>query len=334
VAELTAARRGHDRVEMDRVGAELALAAAHGIRLVTPEDEEWPHTAVASMAAAAALGMADVAPPHALWVRGATRLDEACERAVGMVGARAATPYGAWAGSDLAHGLAGRGWTVVSGSGHGIDSACHRGALAAGGVTMVVAAGGLARPYPEGNAALFDRVADSGLLVSEWPPDAPPQRRRFLLRGRLIAGLSAGTVVVEAGACSSALVTARRARDYGRPVMAVPGPVGSALSVGTHDLIRDGRAALVASVEHVTELVDATGQDTQATAARFGQIPRERLSATAQQVLDRFPRGVVTADQIAIASGVALVDVLRSLPILELHRFIPPATDGWCLTER
>jgi DNA processing protein len=90
-----------------------------------------------------------------LWVRGAARLDEACGAAVGMVGARAATSYGAWAGSDFAHGLAGRGWTVVSGGGHGIDAACHRGALAAGGVTMVVAAGGLARPYPAGNAGLF-----------------------------------------------------------------------------------------------------------------------------------------------------------------------------------
>jgi DNA processing protein len=327
VATLAAARVGQDRVEAD-----LALAAAHGIRLVLPEDDEWPDEALAPMEMAAAFGKADLAPPQVLWVRGAARLDEVTGRAVGMVGAREATSYGTWAGGDLAQGLAGRGWTVVSGGALGIDTACHRGALAAGGATVVVTAGGLCKPYPASNETLFDRIADSGLLVSEWPPDAPPQRHRFLIRNRLIAGLSAGTVVVEAGARSGARVTARCAYEYGQPVMAVPGPIGSALSVGTHDLIRDQRAVLVASVEHVLEMVGAIGADL-APVPRAEPTRRDRLSPTAQRVLDGLPPfDTVSADQIALAAGVPLIDVLRNVSVLELHGFIEPAPSGWRLT--
>jgi DNA processing protein len=245
----------------DQVDADLGMAARRGIRVVTPEDDEWPHEASARMAMATERTNRDLAPPQVLWVRGSARLDEVCRQAVGIVGARNATAYGTWVGSDLAQGLARHGWTVVSGGALGTDAACHRGALAAGGTTVVVAAGGLCRLYPASNHALFDRVTDSGLLVSEWPPDAPPQRHRFLVRNRLIAGLSVGTVVVEAAARSGARVTARCAGEYGLPVMAVPGPIGSALSVGTHSLIRGRQAVLVTSVEQVLEMVGAIGDD-------------------------------------------------------------------------
>jgi DNA processing protein len=320
------------RVAEDRVEADLGLAAARGIRLVMPEDDEWPDEALGPMELAAAHGKPDLAPPQVLWVRGSARLDEVCRRAVGMVGARTATSYGMWVGSDFAQGLARRGWAVVSGGALGIDTACHRGALAAGGATVVVCAGGLCQPYPASNHVLFDRVANGGLLVSEWPPDAPPQRHRFLIRNRLIAGLSAGTVVVEAGARSGARVTARCAGEYGLPVMAVPGPVGSALSVGTHELIRDQQAVLVASVEQVLEMVGAIGADL-APAARVEPSRRDRLSPIARRVLDGFPAfDTAAADEVAVAAGIPLVDVLRTVGVLELHGFIEPTPSGWRLT--
>jgi DNA processing protein len=327
VAKLAAARRDEDRVEVD-----LALAAARGIRLVTPEDDEWPDLALAPMEAAAARGKPDLAPPQALWVRGPARLDQVTRQAVGMVGSRNATSYGTWAGSDMAQGLARHGWTVVSGGAHGIDTACHRGALSAGGVTVVVCAGGLCQPYPSSNVTLFERVAASGLMVSEWPPDAPPQRHRFLIRNRLIAGMSAGTVVVEAGARSGAAVTARCVYDYDLQLMAVPGPIGSTLSVGTHEMIREQRATLVTSVEQVLEVVGAIGEHL-LPPPRADSTRRDELSPMAQRVLDGFPaRDSASADHISVAAGVDVIDVLRCVGVLELHGFIEPCSGGWRLT--
>jgi DNA processing protein len=149
--------------------------------------------------------------------------------------------------ADLAYGLSGHGFDIVSGGAYGIDAAAHRAALAAGGSTVIVSAGGLDRPYPSGNAQLFERAADNGLLISESPPGSAPHRQRFLTRNRLIAALSTGVVVVEAARRSGALNTAGHCRLLGRPLMVVPGPVTSAMSAGCHDLLRDehGYAVLV-----------------------------------------------------------------------------------------
>src|SRR4051812_43661089 len=131
------------------------------------------------------------------------------------------------------------------------------GALAAEGPTIAVLACGVDRPYPAANGALLNRIADSGLLISEWPPGAAPHQHRFLVRNRLIAGLTRGTVVVEAAARSGAMATANRARTLGKEVLAVPGPVTSAMSVGCHELLRDREAGatLVATAAHVIEAV-------------------------------------------------------------------------------
>lgn len=221
----------------------LERADRLGARLVTPDDEEWP----ARVAGLATLQLPDVtrrvdgetAPPLCFWVRGGWPLGEALDRSVAVVGARAATGYGQHVATELGYGLAERDWTVVSGGAFGIDAAAHRGALNAGGLTVAVLACGLDRPYPMGNAALFDRIADTGLLVSEWPPGAEPLRPRFLIRNRVIAGGTLGTVVVEASARSGATQTARRAIYTGRVAMVVPGPVTSAMSVGAHELLRE-----------------------------------------------------------------------------------------------
>jgi DNA processing protein len=256
VATLAAAHRGDDHAEAD-----LALAAARGMRLVTPEDYEWPAVALQQQEVAGADGGLALVPPLALWVCGSARLDEVAARAVAIVGDRDATSYGTSVACDLANGLARRGWSVVSGGGHGVDTACLRGALAGRGTAMVVFGSGLCQPYPASNSALFERVAASGLLVSEWPPDVVASRQRLLGRSRLIAGLARGTIMVEAGVPSGARVVAGYAADLGRPVMAVPGPTSSKQSTGVHELIREGHAVLAATVDHVIESITGDRPD-------------------------------------------------------------------------
>ncbi len=177
-------------------------------------------------------------PPLALWVKGAAEVTTTAVRSVAIVGSRASTAYGEHVTAELAYGLASREVDVVSGGAYGIDAVAHRSALAAGGGTVIVSAGGLDRPYPAGNASLYDRVGETGLLVSESPPGSAPQRHRFLSRNRLIAALSSATIVVEAAARSGALNTARHCQVLGRSLMVVPGPVTSPMSAGCHALLR------------------------------------------------------------------------------------------------
>jgi DNA processing protein len=324
---LAAARRGEDLT-----AADLAAANRLGIRLVTPEDDEWPAQALHPMEVATSRGAPNLAPPQALWVLGRRRLDEVVARAVAVVGSRSATDYGTRMATEIAYALAVRGWTVVSGGAYGIDGAAHRAALAASGVTIVVTAGGLQRPYPAGHARLFRDIAATGLLVSEWPPDCPPQRHRFLVRNRLIATLTAGTVVVEAGLRSGASSTARHARELGQAVMAVPGPVTSAVSAGAHHLIREEEACLVTCAEHVLEMVGAVGDDL-APIPQAPPAPRDHLTALARQVLDGMPAVAHTSpDRIAVCAGVSVADVLRCLPALEIRGFVEVSSAGWRLT--
>ncbi|CAO0828595.1 hypothetical protein SMICM17S_05162 [Streptomyces microflavus] len=180
-------------------------------------------------------------------------------RSVAVVGARACTEYGAHMAATLAAGLAERGWVVVSGGAYGIDGAAHRGALGAGGATAAVLACGVDRPYPPGHTALITRIAEQGLVVGELPPGDHPTPSRFILRNRVIAALTRGTVVVEAAYRSGSLVTARAARRLGRHVMGVPGPATSALSAGVHELLR-ADAVLVGDAAEVIELVGDMGE--------------------------------------------------------------------------
>lgn len=327
VQRLAAARRNDDRSLAD-----LTAADRLGVRLVTPEDEEWPDEALHAMEVATDRGSPDLAPPQALWVRGSIRLDHAVRRAVGIVGSRTVTSYGNWMAATLANDLAGKGWTIVSGGAFGVDTSAHRGALAGSGCTVAMIAGGLQEPYPSGNTLLFERIADTGLLISEWPPDCPPQRHRFLTRNRLIAGLTVGTVVVEAAHRSGARSTARRARDLGRAVMAVPGPATSSMSTGPHEMIRDEGACLVTSGAQVQELIGSIGDDL-APLPDSPPTSRDGLSPVARRVLDGLPSaGPVDPDRIAVSAGIPVLDVIRCLPVLEMRGFVRSGLDGWRLT--
>jgi DNA processing protein len=244
-----AVNRWHAALEKVPPRGEIERALGGRFRLVYPECAEWP---------ARLDGLGDAAP-IALWVTGVADLRFSCLRSVAVVGTRAATAYGSYVAGELAASVAARGWTVVSGGAFGIDAAAHRGALGADGVTVAVLACGLDVPYPAAHANLLDAVALQGAVVSEQPPGRNVSRLRFITRSRLIAALATGTLVVEAGERSGAMSTARHARDLGRPLMAVPGPVTSDLSAGCHHIIRNWRGSLVTSAGDVIDTLTAAG---------------------------------------------------------------------------
>ncbi|GAA3391114.1 DNA-processing protein DprA [Cryptosporangium minutisporangium] len=349
----------------ERAQADLAAAARAGARAVTPVDAEWPTEAFAALAPLAEAERIDVAPPPCLWVRGPLALTRVVGRTVAIVGARAATAYGKHVAGEIAYGLAERGWVVVSGGAYGIDGAAHRGALAGDGVTVAVLAGGVDVPYPLAHAGLLDRIAEEGLLVSEVPMGESPQRHRFLSRNRLVAALGAGVVVVEAGTRSGTSVTAERAHQLGRVLMAVPGSVTSALSVGTHRLIRDFGATLVTCAADVVEEVgpigaagwavspadgdqaagdqapgdQASGDPAESDAAvpggRGDHGPdRAALPSSLRVVLEAVPAGrVVTVEDVALAGRLPPTEVRRALPELRVRGFVRAVEEGYRLTE-
>jgi DNA processing protein len=331
------------RAEQDTTLADLRRAERCGARLVVPEDDEWPHLPLHALTVAVSAEPSTrreqsdrtraLVPPLALWVRGPGRLDELADRSVAVVGSRASTAYGEHVGAELGHQLGERGWTVVSGGAFGIDAAAHRGALAAGAPTIAVLSCGVDRPYPAAHGALFSRIAETGLVVSEWPPGSAPLRHRFLVRNRLIAALTRGTVVVEAAARSGALATARRARELGRSVMVVPGPTTSAMSVGCHELLRDAAlgARLVASAAHVVEEIGSIGADLAEPAPRPVSA-RDGLTDVAARVLDACPVRVgVSPERLAAVAGCDVLEVLRALPALELADLVEWTGSGWRL---
>ena len=308
---------------------DLDAAARAGSRFVIPGDEEWPP-------ALDDLGSLDdeyAAVPFGLWVRGALDLRTAVHRSVAIVGARASTSYGEYVAGELGIGVVEAGVAVVSGGAYGIDAAAHRGAQHAAGVTVAVLACGVDVAYPRGNEALLARIAENGLIVSEWPPGCAPMRHRFLVRNRVIAALTTGTVVVEAARRSGALSTANRAADLSRLVMAVPGPVTSALSAGTNELLKRPDVCCVTGASDVLELVGAMGSH-----LREPPLPlpdrRDELSPLVRKVLDAVPaRRPAGPASIARVAGVEQQAVARALGRLCADGFVERVDAGWRLAR-
>lgn len=294
-----------------------------GARTVCPGDPEWPTQ----------LDALQDQRPYVLWVRGRADLRYSCLRSVSVVGARAATAYGAHVAGEMSAVLAEQDWTVVSGGAYGIDGAAHRGTLAVGGTTVVVMACGLDAGYPRGHEALFRHIAGHGLLISEWPPGATPTRPGFLVRNRVIAALSRGTVVVEAALRSGALNTARTAAEIHRQVMAVPGPVTSDMSAGCHLMLREQGAVCVTSARDVIDLVGDIGAD-MASPRRGPIAARDTLDATTSGVLEAVPgsRGAGPST-IGAAVGMDIDTVLRCLGELAAGGFVERCERGWRLTK-
>lgn len=302
---------------------------ALGLRFLTPSDPQWP-TQLGDLAGCEQVNDL-TGVPLGLWVAGAPDLAELCDKAVSMVGSRASTAYGDTVAADLAAELSEGGRAVVSGGAYGIDAAAHRGCLAGRTPTVAVLAGGLDEAYPSGHRPLFERITERGLLVSELPPGEHPTRVRFLARNRIIAALTAGTVLVEAAARSGARNTVTWANALARVVMAVPGPVTSATSVTPHRLIRDAEAVLVSSAADIVELLDPMGR------ARRWESGDHRLTdgldPTLLRLFEVVPgRGSLPASELALRAGCSLPACLAGLEeLVQLQLVTQDPSGAWRL---
>lgn len=299
---------------------DLDAVEAVGGRFICPGDLEWPGQ----------LDDLGDARPVGLWLRGRPSLRTWALRSVAVVGARACTPYGAHMAAALGTGLAERGWVVVSGAAFGVDGAAHRGVLAADGATVAVLACGVDVGYPRGHAELIGRIAEQGLVIGELPPGAHPTPSRFILRNRVIAALTRGTVVVEAEYRSGSLVTARSAQKLGRFTMGVPGPATSGLSAGVHELLR-GEGVLVTDAAEVIELVGDMGE--LAPARRGPVLARDLLDPVAARVLEAMPcRRPVGVREAALGAGTTTDETIGRLYELHSLGFVERHGDSWQLT--
>jgi DNA processing protein len=239
-------------------------------------------------------------PPAGLFLRGSSEREVLARPSVAIVGARACSGYGASVARSFGRELAAVGLVVVSGLARGIDAEAHRGALEAEGTTVAVLGCGIDRDYPAAHAELARRVAAAGLIVSEYAPGVEPAPWRFPARNRLVAGLSAATVVVEARERSGALITADLALEEGREVFAVPGEITSSLSAGTNALLKLGAAPLTSAADVL---------------ASFGIEP-ESAPSESSPLLDLLP---ATADELVRRTGMGADEVARALVELELE---------------
>jgi DNA processing protein len=248
-------------------------------------------------------------PPERLYLRGAGQrlLDGPC---VAVVGSRACSSYGAGVAESVSRALAAAGVVVVSGLARGVDAAAHRGALAAGGATLAVLGCGIDRDYPASNAGLARRIAESGLIVSEYPPGVEPAPWRFPARNRIVAGLAVATVVVEARERSGALITADFALEEGREVFAVPGPITAGTSAGSNGLLRLGAAPLLEPADVLSPL----GLDVAPRPSPTGE-----LAAAVLEALRERPAGT---DELAGLTNASVERVAAALVELELDGLI------------
>ena len=247
-------------------------------------------------------------PPAGLFLRGTAPVDLLSQPAVAIVGARACSSYGAAVARSLGRELAAAGLVVVSGLARGVDGEAHRGALEVGGPTVAVLGCGVDRDYPASHRELALRIAERGLVVSEYAPGVEPAPWRFPARNRVVAGLAAATVVVEARERSGALITADLALEEGRDVLAVPGEITSALSAGTNALLRLGATPLTSAAD-VLEQFGLGGSETGALVD---------VDGPAAAVLERLRDGPRGADDLARATGLGADVVAVALSELEL----------------
>ena len=246
-------------------------------------------------------------PPPGLFVRGSAETELLSRPAVAVVGARSCSPYGRQVARTCARELAAAGLVVVSGLARGIDGEAHRGALEAGETTVAVLGCGIDRDYPASHRELAQRIAECGLIVSEYAPGLEPAPWRFPARNRIVAGLCVATVVVEAREASGALITADFALEEGREVFAVPGEITSALSAGTNALLRLGATPLTAPADVLASL-----------GIERAPPPPIDVEPEAERLLARLRDGPTGADELVRASGRSPAEVAVLLSELEL----------------
>ncbi len=293
------------RFDMNLAQKEIDTANDQSIRLVSIEDEDYPH-----------LLRAIPDPPLVLYFRGEFKVNDI---PVALVGSRKATPYGLNVTGSLARDLGKAGVTIVSGLARGVDARAHEGALEAGTRTIAVLGSGLNTIYPAEHKFLADRISRQGAVISEFPLGTPPNRDNFPVRNRIISGLSYLVVVVEASDKSGSLITARMASEQGRDVMAVPGSIFNELSRGCHALIKDG-AGLVRTWEDViAELPETISLALNSRVETTEESLSEMEKSIVALLSFEQPRHV---DQIASNSGVPFQELMGALVNLELKNYI------------
>jgi DNA processing protein len=287
------------------IDADLAWLAASGVRIVLADDPEYPPL-LRQVAGA----------PAALYVQGSVAALSSAQLAI--VGSRSPTPAGRATAREFASWFAREGLTVTSGLAVGIDAASHEGALAGGGETIAVYATGLDRVYPAEHAALAQLIRTRGALVSEFPPRTPPRRGHFPRRNRLIAGLSLGTLVVEAARQSGSLITARLAVEAGREVFAIPGSIHSPLSRGCHQLIKSGAKLVEEAADVLSELNFSVRKE--AVTPPQPEPPKGReLDKEYEMLLDALGFEPATIDVLVARTHLPGESVASMLLILELE---------------
>jgi len=318
------ARFGSAQAAIDAIPDLAARGGGRAPRIATSVEAEREIEQVARLGARhlflgeslypALLAEIETAPP-VLTVKGDAGLFE--RNAVAIVGARNASAAACRFARQLAHALGGAGIAIVSGLARGVDSAAHDGALESG--TIAVIAGGIDVVYPPENEARQQAIAARGLLVAEQPPGVEPRARHFPYRNRIIAGLTRGTVVVEAAPKSGSLITARHAAEFGREVMAVPGSPLDPRAQGCNLLIREG-ATLVQTAEDVIEAITPLGHTVREPPRDYtaGEYPAEADEAARHVIQDLLGPTPVQVDELIRQSGLAPATVQTVLLELEL----------------
>jgi DNA processing protein len=289
---------------------ELARIAQFGCHVVIQADAEYPE-----------LLRQIYDPPIVLYVKGALSAKD--KNSVAMVGSRMTTHYGIEVARKLAYQLAYVGVTVVSGGARGIDTAAHQGALSGKGRTISVLGTGINIVFPPENVELYERITANGALVTQFPFNRPADKQTFPIRNRIVAGMTLGTVVVEANLSSGALITANFATEYGRQVFAVPGRIDSPRSKGCHDLIKKG-AKLCEGAEDILcefEYLFPTS-NRPASPAETGTLPALALSENENKVYEMLDHEEISIDEVIRKSGLPTSAVSVALLSLEMKRLV------------
>lgn len=292
------------------LSAELRRIAEFGCHIVTQDDSEYPDSL-----------RQIYDPPIVLYVKG--QLSAKDKNSVAMVGSRMTTHYGVETARKLAYQLAYLGITVVSGGARGINTAAHQGALSGKGRTVAVLGTGVNLVTPPENAKLFEQIAANGAVITQFPFNRPADKQSFPIRNRIVAGMTLGTVVVEANLTSGALITANFATEYGRQVFAVPGRIDSPRSKGCHDLIKKGAKLCEGAEDILSEfeyLFPASNRPP--TAGQTGVLPALELSENELKVYDVLDHEEVGIDDVIRKSGLPSSTVSVALLSLEMKRLI------------
>lgn len=294
-----------------RIEKDISWCETHNCQLIALDDERYP-----------SILKEIVDAPLLLFVRGNVEL--LLQPQLALVGTRNPTNTGRALAEQFASRLSQVGFVITSGLALGIDGACHRGALSAGGKTIAVCGTGLSHTYPRSHYRLAEEIIAKGAVISEFPPDTPPKAKYFPMRNRIISGLSLGVLVIEAALKSGSLITARLAAEQGREVFALPGSIHNPLARGCHHLIQQG-AKLVEMAEDILEELGTF---------KTVDIPKKsqknlNLQDLQKVVLEKIGYEITTLDVIIMQSGLTSGEVSSILLALELEGYITHEPGGY-----